>query len=343
MKHMQGNLRPPAPMSRDSSIMLPSARIRCDSGRIHVGNRSFLSASDALSAYMQQFDWKQQNSTGSSGSARNNTSLDALIQKSALSSVSSASRGKSDPANVTGLLTGSPRSAANMNGVSINSMSLAGSSSRLLNGEGRTLQSSKHSVSFALPDSPRSSQQHSRNSTSFAAEDSAHSLSSPHQHSGYGVHQHRPPHSYSTTQHTSSDMSGLSRLSLTDASLPLHAATTTTTSIYGKSLSQSNGLVESGLSKSSALLQNGEDTECTDVTDTGGGSGSSGVPRVGGQQRAKSEVEVLLSVVPSQRELRTMSEDVLREVKLKRLLTEASTPQSSSNSSNKSSLQLEGE
>lgn len=311
-----------------------------------MGNRSFLSASDALSAYMQQFDWKQQNSTGSGGSARNNTSLDALIQKSALSSVSSASHGKSDPANVTGLLTGSPRSAANMNGVSINSMSLAGASSRLLNGEGRTLQSSKHSVSFALPDSPRSSQQHSRNSTSFAAEDSARSLSSPHQHSGYGVHQHRPPHSYSTTQHTSSDMSGLSRLSLTDASLPLHAATTTTTTssdIYGKSLSQSNGLVESGLSKSSALLQNGEDTGCTDVTDTGGGSGSSGVPRVGGQQRARSEVEVLLSVVPSQRELRTMSEDVLREVKLKRLLTEASTPQSSSNSSNKSSLQLEGE
>ena len=310
-----------------------------------MGNRSFLSASDALSAYMQQFDWKQQNSTGSSGSARNNTSLDAVIQKSALSSVSSASHGKSDPANVTGLLTGSPRSAANMNGVSVNSMSLAGSSSCLLNGEGRTLQSSKHSVSFALPDSPRSSQQHSRNSTSFAAADSARSLSSPHQHSGYRVHQHRPPHSYSTTQHTSSDMSGLSRLSLTDASLPLHAATTTTTSsdIYGKSLSQSNGLVESGLSKSSGLLQNGEDAGCADVTDMGGGSDSSGVPRVRGQQRAKSEVEVLLSVMPSQRELRTMSEDALREVKLKRLLTVASTPQSSSNSSNKSSLQLEGE
>nr|KAG5699544.1 hypothetical protein BaRGS_033740 [Batillaria attramentaria] len=40
--------------------MLPSSRIQCASGRIRVGDRTYLSASDALSAYLQQFDGKQQ-------------------------------------------------------------------------------------------------------------------------------------------------------------------------------------------------------------------------------------------------------------------------------------------
>ena len=335
---MKGNLRPPAPMPRDNSIMLPSARIRCDSGTIQVGNRSFLSASDALSAYMQQFDWKQPSSRGSSSSARN-TSLDALIQKSALDGVSSTFRGKPDPVNVTGLLTGSPRSA-DINGASLNSMSSA-CSSRLLNGESHTLQSSKHSVSFALPDLPDSSQQHLRNSASFAVEDSARSPSSPRQHSAgaHRIHQHVSPSFYSTTQYTSSDLSGLSYLGATDTSLPHHASTSGS-GIYGNSLSQSNGRVGNGLSKSSGILQNGGDAGYAQVKDAR--NDSHRVPKAE-EQHAKSEVEVLLSAMPSQRELHTMSQDALSEVKLKRLLKETNTTQSSSNSSNKSSLQQEGE
>ena len=389
MKQAAGNLRPPPAMSGASPITLPSARIHCDSNHIRVGDRSFVSASDALCAYMQQFDGRPPPPGNSSlhalshrtalGAASRgnpdpaNSSLHALGHRPAPGATSrgnpdpansslhalghrpapgATSRGNPDPANVTGLLTGSPRSA-DVTAASFNGVSSAGSS-RPLNGEGYPAQSSKHSVSFALPDSsqqyaqhsasfalPDSSQQYSQHSASLPVEERAQALSSPRHPLSASVYGGQEPRSPRTGQHLSSHGPALTTLGLAHASLPHHTPATSaslphhtpaTSHVYGNSHSQSNGLAENGLSESSRLPPGAGFGE----------GGEAGAPRVGGQ-RARSEVEVLLSAGPGQREVQAQAQAqaARRQVQLQRLLTDST--HSSSTSSNKSCLQQEGE
>ncbi|KAK7486812.1 hypothetical protein BaRGS_00021959 [Batillaria attramentaria] len=124
MKHIDGNLRPLKALSRAKVNMLPSSRIQCASGRIRVGDRTYLSASDALSAYLQQFDGKQQQQQSSvqlpASSVRASSSyaqhaplsssIDGLVQRAPANHFSGSLSGNPGAASVTGLLTGSPRS-----------------------------------------------------------------------------------------------------------------------------------------------------------------------------------------------------------------------------------------
>lgn len=121
MKDVDGNLRPLSVLSRTKKKMLPSARIHCASGRIQVGDRTYLSASDALSAYLRQFDGKQQAPSGRGPpppvSAQPSSpfaagSMDTLVQSTRSDPLSRTMTSLSynpSGASVTGLLTGSPR------------------------------------------------------------------------------------------------------------------------------------------------------------------------------------------------------------------------------------------
>lgn len=81
MKHVDRNLQPQLPVAEGGTYTLPAARIRCDSGWICVGEKVYHSASDALTAYLQQFDGKQAAAAVSTSGSRG-TFLGTVIQSS---------------------------------------------------------------------------------------------------------------------------------------------------------------------------------------------------------------------------------------------------------------------
>lgn len=289
--------------------LLPSARIRCNAtGWIKVGDKNYLSASDALTAYMQQFDGSQVRScAGKSNSTSvlpRSSTVDVLAQTQRYGLGGSAvPPSRSNPANITGLLISSHGDmTSGLNGLS------SAFPSHMLSSSG--LQSSRNSVSISAPDSQ------SRLCASGSALDPCNSVNSP------GLSQsasaHRPTHNSSvnslgTTQQAfnANHSLGLSHLKSTSASLPPH-----TSAAYGGHFvnSSSNGFLENGYSNGSS--HNGQGPRATD--------GHSNPVYSAGSRRAKSEVEVLLTTsAATRREIRTMSEDALREAKLNRLLREA--------------------
>ncbi|KAK7115758.1 hypothetical protein V1264_001574 [Littorina saxatilis] len=304
-------------MSRSNTELLPSSRIRCDSGRIRVGERSYFSASDALSAYLQQFDGKQSTPIGSSRLSAN-TSQDAFIQKSAQGGMSPVPHSRTNPANVTGLLTGSPRPSDVLGGSLNNARSPY--SSQLLNGDGSAQRSSKHSVSFTAQDSTMGN-----------------SLGSPRQQqsSGFlGTPQGSFSTSYATTHYTPSNSLGLSHLSATGTSLPHHTLTSSS-DFQNRSLPQSNGFPEHSLPVPNGVVHNGYTYANVEAVRK-----DCGVPAVG-PRRAKSEIEVLLTAMPSQKELETLTQDALREAKLTRLLKKANNASHSSDDSRHSARDVQ--
>ena len=334
---MNGNIRPSGTMPHRNSELLPPARIRCDHGRIRVGERTFQSASDALSVYMKQFDGKAAGRVQRSHSARN-TSLEALIQKSAQGGLPSCLRSRAEPANVTGLLTGNTGfgdlSAAGLH-------SASSRHPRVVGGDVAALQSPKHSVSFNLPDSFDESHQRAKDSASFASRNMESLLNGSGQHPASVTlisTQNGSANSFSISRDTSSKQPSLSHLdSSLNGSLP-HQTTNTSSALYSQSLSKLN---RSGIHD--ALIQNGREPN----GDTKGDSPRNyGGPKQD-TKRAKSEVEVLLTEAPSQGEIHSALKSITGDDKLKRLLKETAEPtcatETSSNSSNKSVLQQEGE
>ncbi|XP_076465648.1 uncharacterized protein LOC143297276 [Babylonia areolata] len=339
---MKGNRRPQATMSPAHSELLPSARIRCGAGRIQVGSRTYQSASDALSAYMQQFEPKQKGGAGSGRSARG-AALDEVVHKTARNGGTSALHRKYDPANVTGLLTSSVPSEA-MNGMMLDSsLRSAGSPQRgCLNGAGSPQKSPKLSVSFALPDSVNDTVGHSKLAGSkLSGTVSVSGLSSPRQHSStlYDSKLESSVNLHSVTQNSCSDMLGLTQPGTTSVASMNSCSRNISGDASSPSLSKSNGFVDIGSAAPlSQLIHNRQLPKPSSQAH----AKTSPSPQVT-SQRAKSEVEVLLTEAPTQSELNSLSQPSSGEGKLRALLQDTSVPESSSTSSDKSALQQEVE
>ncbi|KAL8570758.1 hypothetical protein ACOMHN_006908 [Nucella lapillus] len=335
MHNMKGNQRPQAAMSQlQSEPPLPSARIRCQTSRIQVGSRSYQSASDALSAYMQQFDSKQPSRVGSGLTSIRDPALDTLIRTSARNGGLSVAHRKCDPANVTGLLTG-PEDA---NGVTLDSMMSVGSP-HVPNGIRPALKSPKHSVSFVLPDSADSSLRHSTLSSTFGAPGSSQSHNSPRQHlsSLFDSRLQSSVSSQGITQNSSSDAIGLAHHGTTGVSPSLYSGNVSG-DVSGSSFSALNGVVHNG-QPALKLIHNRPPLKEKES------QLHMRSPRCEkeGSKRAKSEVEVLLTEAPSQSDLNCLSQASAGEGKLRSLLQETGVPESSSTSNDKSALQQEVE
>ncbi|XP_076444301.1 uncharacterized protein LOC143282518 isoform X2 [Babylonia areolata] len=294
---------------------LPPARIQCHKGRIRVGDRNYLSASEALAVYLQQFDRERQHVV--LGNNNNNT----LVGASSLYSGSSAG----DVSSSLGVLR--PENMAHVS--SDHSLSAGEAGFRAARHDDFSpVNGGLVSLKFGEPHHLGSSSQQClmQRDLNCSLKDVGQSV--PGMNGGfqlssvplYASHQSATPVSHSLCSGGSSNIYE-----------PQDRWSTRRYEDIANFHIQPNPLPGSGPSDPTRLKDTGHDNGLVDYLDFHCARG----PSTPGNHHNRSETGHVFTAKPSQRELKTLAEDALREAKMKRLLKVVKPAPSADTSSDK--------